>query len=76
MRDTMLGCHAVAKGTIISVEIWAINRSKHFWGDDAEVFRPERWFDVDGKCNQHGGATSNYANMTFLHGTRGCIGQG
>lgn len=29
-----------------------------------------------GKPNNNGGAESNYALLTFLHGPRSCIGQG
>nr|POE74308.1 cytochrome p450 97b3, chloroplastic [Quercus suber] len=48
---------------------------------DAERFVPERWIDTDPtsgerKPNNAGGAPSNYANLTFLHGPRSCIGQG
>ncbi|KND89536.1 Cytochrome P450 [Tolypocladium ophioglossoides CBS 100239] len=39
------------------------------WGDDAGEFRPERWLAA-----ASGGAASNYAFMTFLHGPRSCIG--
>jgi len=35
---------------------------------------PERWMGA-GRANS-GGAESNYAFMTFLHGPRSCIGQG
>ncbi len=33
---------------IIVWSLWAMNRSKITWGEDADVFRPERWF-TDGK---------------------------
>ena len=55
---------------------WAINRLQAFWGKDAMEFRPDRWINADGTPNNTGGATNNYAIMTFLHGPRSCIGQG
>lgn len=43
------------------------------------MFRPERWVDTDKEGNQvvngHGGAGTNYAQITFLHGQRACIGK-
>ncbi|GKT82939.1 LOW QUALITY PROTEIN: cytochrome P450 [Colletotrichum tofieldiae] len=51
-------------------------------GKDAGRFDPERWLAGDDgdaekkKSAASGGATSNYAFMTFLHGPRSCIGQG
>jgi cytochrome P450 len=62
---------------------WAVNRSPELWGSNAEDFIPERWIDnaysvdptMPPKPNNHGGAESNYALLTFLHGPRSCIGQ-
>jgi cytochrome P450 len=59
---------------------YAINRAPEFWGADGDAFRPERWIDTDpvtGKTsvNNHGGAATNYAQITFLHGQRSCIGK-
>lgn len=75
---TILGEHIPA-GTKIFVVPWATNRDKALWGETADQFRPERWLLPDESGNTaavaNGGATSNYALMTFLHGPRGCIGQ-
>lgn len=65
-EDTTLGGQFIPKGTHIVIVPWTINRSKELWGEDADVFKPERWDD--------GQAESNYAFMTFLAGPRGCIG--
>jgi cytochrome P450 len=58
---------------------YAINRSPEFWGDNAEEFVPERWIDTDksGKqvVNHHGGTSTNFSQITFLHGQRSCIGK-
>ncbi|PLN81741.1 putative cytochrome P450 monooxygenase [Aspergillus taichungensis] len=70
---TLVGQH-IPKGTILIVSPQIINHLPELWGDDADEFNPERWMGP-GKANT-GGATSNYAFMTFLHGSRGCIGQG
>ncbi|GFN20539.1 hypothetical protein AtubIFM55763_005734 [Aspergillus tubingensis] len=79
IRDTTVANTAIPKGTRILLCPYAINRSPEFWGEDADVFRPERWVDTDKEGNQvvngHGGAGTNYAQITFLHGQRACIGK-
>ncbi|KAG7028648.1 Cytochrome P450, partial [Cucurbita argyrosperma subsp. argyrosperma] len=40
---------SVRKGDMVSYQPYAMGRMKFIWGDDAEEFRPERWFDRDGK---------------------------
>ncbi len=81
VRDTTVMGYNIPKGTWFSLVMYATNRDVKLWGPDAEFFRPERWIDVDEKTgekrtNHHGGASSNYAMLTFLHGPRSCIGQG
>ena len=59
----------VAVGTQIVLPIWAIQRDEKLWGEDAEVFRPERWLE-EGDANRN-----PYALLAFLGGPRSCIGQ-
>ena len=76
-RNTSLCGTPIPRLTQIMLCPWATNRSPHLWGDNAEEFVPERWIDPDTqKPNNTGGAPSNYAILTFLHGPRSCIGQG
>lgn len=35
------------EGTVLSVPSFTIHRDKEVWGDNAETFRPERWFERD-----------------------------
>jgi len=75
-KDTSILSQFVPKGTQIIVAPWAVNKSEALWGDDALVFNPDRWMpksDAD-KTAASGGAASNYAFLTFLHGPRSCIG--
>ncbi|KAH7383505.1 cytochrome P450 [Cadophora sp. MPI-SDFR-AT-0126] len=72
-RDTTILGQPVPKGTHIVIAAWAINASKEYWGEDALEFNPERWMR-DGTAKS-GGATNNFANLTFLHGPRSCIGK-
>lgn len=82
-RDTIIAGHHIPRGTEIFLSPWAVNRSPELWGPQAEIFIPERWIDNANstdpssppKPNNHGGAESNYALLTFLHGPRSCIGQ-
>ena len=74
--DTSINGQFVPKGTLSFIVPWATNRDKNLWGEDAELFRPERWLDPDtGRANFIGGADSNFSFLTFLHGPRSCIGQ-
>jgi len=72
INTTILG-HYIPKGSVIMLCPWAVNRSEELWGPDANEFNPDRWMK-SGMANS-GGATSNYAFLTFLHGPRSCIGQ-
>ena len=59
------------------IPMYTLNLNEEFWGPDAGTFNPDRWLDPDtGRANNTGGATNNYAMLTFLQGPRGCIGQG
>lgn len=80
-KDTTVQGQFVPKGTRIMLVISALNKSTALWGPDAGAFNPDRWLDpVPGSggeaytVNNNGGASSNYALMTFLHGPRSCIG--
>lgn len=70
--DTTILGQFVPKGTKIILSPWAVNHSKELWGEDAGEFNPDRWM-APGQANS-GGAVSNYAFLTFLHGPRSCIG--
>ncbi|KAF3062012.1 Cytochrome P450 72A15 [Daldinia childiae] len=74
--DTVLAGQKVPKGTMIVISPWATNFDKSMWGPDAHEFNPERWVPKgpDDKRAASGGATSNYAFLSFLHGPRSCIG--
>lgn len=74
--DTSILGQRVPKGTRIVLGITSTNKNPDLWGPDAGAFNPDRWLprhDGD-KRAASGGAASNYAMMTFLHGPRSCIG--
>ena len=72
-HDTTIQGSFIPAGTTIVICPWAVNTSEHSWGPDARSFNPERWLGA-GRANT-GGAESNYAITTFLHGPRSCIGK-
>ncbi|KAL4800775.1 cytochrome P450 [Aspergillus venezuelensis] len=76
-HSTALLNHPIPANTQILISPYAINCCEELWGSDSEDFKPERWLDHDtSNVNVHGRAVSNYANLTFSHGGRNCIGQG
>lgn len=70
--DTTVQGSFIPRGTTIVICPWAVNTSTHLWGPDAREFKPERWLGANANS---GGAESNYAITTFLHGPRSCIGK-
>ncbi|KAI4194199.1 MAG: hypothetical protein LQ346_003737 [Caloplaca aetnensis] len=73
IKPTSICGQHVPAGTRVILCAGAVNQSRELWGPDAGAFNPERWLGP-GKANT-GGAASNYAFLTFLHGPRSCIGQ-
>lgn len=64
----------VPKGTRIIASIAAYNRNKDMWGEDADVFNPDRWLDGIAKDKKES-ATGAYASLlTFGGGPRTCLG--
>ncbi|EJC97665.1 cytochrome P450 monooxygenase [Fomitiporia mediterranea MF3/22] len=56
------------EGTILSVPTYTIHRNTGVWGEDANVFRPERWFEGDQAAMQK-------VFNAFSFGPRACIGR-
>ncbi|KAI0070119.1 cytochrome P450 [Panus rudis PR-1116 ss-1] len=72
---TMISEIPIAKGTDIMVGIWGSNINPALWGDDAEVFKPERWLKPLPEAVSEARIPGVYSNlMTFLGGGRACIG--
>ncbi|KAG8815297.1 hypothetical protein FRC17_000750, partial [Serendipita sp. 399] len=66
---------SIKAGQVIHIPTVAVNRFSSVWGDDGDVFRPERWIERTG-CTPDGkflpGAWSGM--LTFLVGPRSCLG--
>ncbi|KAF8589246.1 cytochrome P450 [Ramaria rubella] len=64
----------VSKGQRVIMSVAMYNRLPEVWGEDAEIWRPERFLEVMGSGKERAGlgVLSNLA--TFSSGIRGCIG--
>jgi cytochrome P450 len=60
-------------GTVLTWPVYAINRDPRYWGSDANMFKPERWFTnengVEPRCRDA------FCFMTFGQGPRKCPGE-
>lgn len=56
---------AVRKGQTVMMCVYAMQRRTDLWGDDAEVFRPERWE----------GRKTDWTFLPFSGGPRICLGR-
>ncbi|KAF7315985.1 Cytochrome P450 [Mycena indigotica] len=59
---------AVPKGYEVSAPAYTIQRDPRIWGEDAEMYRPERWIE-------DGGGMLKKHMLTFGSGPRACIGK-
>ncbi|KAL7960866.1 cytochrome P450 [Trichoderma compactum] len=81
-HDTTIQGVPVKKGTRLTISPFAVNVDPKLWGSDASQFNPDRWISAEGVSDEtnkraaSGGAESNYAFLSFLHGPRSCIGTG
>lgn len=79
-QDTYLQGVSIPRGTKVMISSCATNTDRTLWGPDAAEFNPYRWVrsNSDGKLETvpAGGASNNYALLTFSQGPRSCIGQG
>ena len=64
----------VAKGTMVAFSITALHRRKDIWGEDASLFRPERWAELGFEGAKEKSA-DNWNFIPFNGGPRACIGQ-
>jgi len=63
--------HFIKGGTIVGCNAWVVHRRPEIFGEDVEVFRPERWIEGDEKKIKEMGATLLHFGM----GARTCIGK-
>ncbi|KAI8975825.1 PAH-inducible cytochrome P450 monooxygenase PC-PAH 4 [Trametes punicea] len=62
----------IRKGQVVLTTFATYNRLPQVWGDDADVWNPDRFSRLDGGKQTFVGVFANL--MTFSAGTRACIG--
>lgn len=68
----------VPAGTIVGIAGWNISRRKEVYGDDVDVFNPDRWLRSSEETEiqyQERIGRMKRADMIFSHGPRACIGK-
>jgi cytochrome P450 len=70
--DTFNGLF-IPGGTDVGSSVWGVFRNKKFWGEDANEFRPERWFGLeDGRRKE----MDDTMGLIFGFGKYTCLGKG
>ena len=80
---TEIAGHYVKGGTIVGCSAWVIHKDRGIFGDDAEVYRPERWLPDEKVCEAEAGRAAedrrtkemNGTMFQFGMGSRTCIGK-
>ncbi|KAG2068516.1 cytochrome P450 [Suillus decipiens] len=75
LSGEITGSISVAKGTLITISIAAINRSFAIWGADAKEFKPDRWLAGDGITEKAKEVQGHRHLLTFVDGPRTCLGK-
>ncbi|KAI0764612.1 cytochrome P450 [Trametes elegans] len=72
---TVMNELVIPAGTNLFLGMLSCNRYKALWGDDAYEWKPERWLGPVPDTVEKASVPGVYNNlMTFLGGTRSCIG--
>lgn len=61
----------VKKGQLVMFVLYAMHRRKELYGEDADIFRPERWLDTEDQK----GLRMGWDYLPFSGGPRVCIGR-
>lgn len=61
----------IPEGTVVGCNAWTVHRDKNVFGQNADVFRPERWIDEDPARLRY----MDNLNFAFGAGARVCLGK-
>ncbi|KAH6843185.1 cytochrome P450-like protein [Chaetomium sp. MPI-CAGE-AT-0009] len=64
----------VEGGTVVGCSAWVLHRDERVFGEDVEVYRPERW-EVKGEGDEARVKVMNGTMLQFGMGSRTCIGK-
>lgn len=59
-------------GTEIAYSAWGVHHDKRVYGEDADVYRPERWLETEGEALR---AMERSVELIFGSGRYGCLGK-
>lgn len=59
-------------GTEVGQCIWGVQRSKSIYGDDSDLFRPERWLEAKGPRLKR---MERSLGLNWGHGKFSCLGK-
>ncbi|PVH87163.1 cytochrome P450 [Cadophora sp. DSE1049] len=63
--------HFLPAGTSVGINLWVFSRKKELYGEDADIWRPERWLEYSPEKLKY---LETY-NITFGTGARSCPGK-
>ncbi len=71
-EGTHIAGRFIPGGTTVGMNAWVAHRNESVFGKDAEIWRPERWFEIEGSGR---GAEVEKSFLAFGMGSRTCIGK-
>ncbi|KAK3352631.1 cytochrome P450 [Lasiosphaeria hispida] len=70
----VVGGHALPGGTWIGCNMFSMMRRRDLWGEDADVFRPERWIEA-GAGSERFRSMASVVDLVFGSGKFQCLGR-
>lgn len=65
----------IPRGTLICFSTYGTHRSRKHWGEDAGIFKPDRWLGDDGTVTENLKVrTRDWTFHAFIGGPRKCLG--